>query len=201
MFLSVFDIFKIGIGPSSSHTVGPMVAARRFVDEDVRAARRRRPAAARSACTARSPSPARATAPTARSRWRLPAKRPTRSTRIACRRSSPTSTQTKSARRRSASRTSPSIPATDIIFDYGPALPGHANGMIFRALDAAGAVLAERTFYSVGGGFVLAAEELERGGGEATAAGAAAPACPIPSRRRREMLAMGEASGLSDRRR
>ena len=36
MFLSVFDIFKIGIGPSSSHTVGPMVAARRFVEEDLR---------------------------------------------------------------------------------------------------------------------------------------------------------------------
>ncbi|MBL4612942.1 MAG: L-serine ammonia-lyase [Emcibacter sp.] len=31
MFLSVFDLFKIGIGPSSSHTVGPMIAARRFV--------------------------------------------------------------------------------------------------------------------------------------------------------------------------
>ena len=32
MFLSVFDLYKIGIGPSSSHTVGPMVAARRFLD-------------------------------------------------------------------------------------------------------------------------------------------------------------------------
>jgi L-serine dehydratase len=32
MFLSVFDLFKIGIGPSSSHTMGPMVAARRFLD-------------------------------------------------------------------------------------------------------------------------------------------------------------------------
>ena len=31
--LSVFDIFKIGIGPSSSHTVGPMRIARRFLDE------------------------------------------------------------------------------------------------------------------------------------------------------------------------
>ena len=36
MFLSVFDIFKIGIGPSSSHTVGPMIAARRFVEADLR---------------------------------------------------------------------------------------------------------------------------------------------------------------------
>jgi len=33
MFLSVFDIFKIGIGPSSSHTMGPMVAAGRFLHE------------------------------------------------------------------------------------------------------------------------------------------------------------------------
>ena len=32
MFLSVFDMFKIGIGPSSSHTMGPMVAAGRFLD-------------------------------------------------------------------------------------------------------------------------------------------------------------------------
>ena len=31
MALSVFDLFKIGIGPSSSHTVGPMIAADRFV--------------------------------------------------------------------------------------------------------------------------------------------------------------------------
>ena len=30
-FVSVFDLFKIGIGPSSSHTVGPMIAARQFV--------------------------------------------------------------------------------------------------------------------------------------------------------------------------
>jgi L-serine dehydratase len=32
MSLSVFDIFKIGIGPSSSHTMGPMNAARSFVE-------------------------------------------------------------------------------------------------------------------------------------------------------------------------
>ena len=32
MFLSVFEIFKVGIGPSSSHTMGPMVAAGRFLD-------------------------------------------------------------------------------------------------------------------------------------------------------------------------
>ena len=33
MAISVFDLFSIGIGPSSSHTVGPMVAGSRFIDE------------------------------------------------------------------------------------------------------------------------------------------------------------------------
>ncbi|MDY6960562.1 MAG: serine dehydratase beta chain, partial [Pseudomonadota bacterium] len=32
MFLSVLDVFKIGVGPSSSHTMGPMSAAKRFLD-------------------------------------------------------------------------------------------------------------------------------------------------------------------------
>ena len=31
--LSVFDLFKIGIGPSSSHTVGPMLAGNAFAGE------------------------------------------------------------------------------------------------------------------------------------------------------------------------
>ena len=30
MSISLFELFKIGVGPSSSHTVGPMIAARRF---------------------------------------------------------------------------------------------------------------------------------------------------------------------------
>jgi len=33
MPISVFELFKIGIGPSSSHTIGPMIAARRFLTE------------------------------------------------------------------------------------------------------------------------------------------------------------------------
>ena len=33
MFLSVFDIFKIGVGPSSSHTMGPMLAGARFLEQ------------------------------------------------------------------------------------------------------------------------------------------------------------------------
>jgi hypothetical protein len=67
MFLSVFDGFKIGIGPSSSHTIGPMVAAARFLD-DLRAdqpATRPRACIRGPACTAPWPSPAVASSPTA----------------------------------------------------------------------------------------------------------------------------------------
>jgi hypothetical protein len=69
MFLSVFDIFKIGVGPSSSHTMGPMTAAARFLD-DLRGGREKEPGAGALAalavrCTARSPSPARGMRPTA----------------------------------------------------------------------------------------------------------------------------------------
>jgi len=39
MAISTFDLFKVGIGPSSSHTVGPMHAARRFADPPARAKR------------------------------------------------------------------------------------------------------------------------------------------------------------------
>ena len=33
MFISVLDLFKVGIGPSSSHTMGPMVAANAFLND------------------------------------------------------------------------------------------------------------------------------------------------------------------------
>ena len=82
MTISVFDLFTVGIGPSSSHTVGPMRAAR-----DVRRrAGRRRPArpgrrACASSCSARSAPPATATAASRPwcSGWR--ASDPRRSTR------------------------------------------------------------------------------------------------------------------------
>ncbi len=62
-------------------------------------------------------------------------------------------------------------PGHDLLFDYGPALPGHANGMILRATDAQGDVILSETYYSIGGGFVLTEAELaEAGGAKAKAA-------------------------------
>ena len=196
MFLSVFDIFKIGIGPSSSHTVGPMVAARRFVAEDLHrvAGRARRLAVSLHgslAFTGKGHGTDRAVAlglagiaPDAVDPDRVPC-----------------ILAEFGAEKRLSAIGHPEIafdPAADIDFAYGPALPGHANGMIFRALDDAGAVLAERTFYSVGGGFVLSAEELERAAADAAAPAASLmPDVPFPFATARQMLDMGEVSGLS----
>jgi L-serine dehydratase len=79
-------------------------------------------------------------------------------------------------------------------FDYGPPLPGHANGMILRAFDTAGNLYLEETYYSIGGGFVMTGRELEReahGGAEAFHEEKAAAGYPHPFGSAQEMLAMG----------
>jgi L-serine dehydratase len=80
-------------------------------------------------------------------------------------------------------------PASDLVFDYGPPLPGHANGLVLRALDAEGRPLLERTCYSVGG-FMATPEELTASGRDPSRTD-----CPYPFRNAAEMLAMGQASG------
>jgi L-serine dehydratase len=193
MFLSVFDLFKIGIGPSSSHTVGPMVAARRFLDEDLpavvdRAARLQVSLHGSLAFTGKGHGTDRAIALAAAGE-RPDAVDPDRVPAVLARLEEDRSL---------AAVGYPGVafdPRADVLFEYGPALPGHSNGMIFRALDAAGAIVAERTFFSVGGGFVLTAEELQRA--NAGEGGDARPAdVPYPFSTAAEMLEMGDRSGL-----
>jgi L-serine dehydratase len=83
-------------------------------------------------------------------------------------------------------------PARDLSFDYGPPLPGHANGMILSATDAEGDVVLQETYYSIGGGFVLTAGELAAGEGAKARA-----ACPWPFETAAEMLRMAAESGQS----
>jgi L-serine dehydratase len=194
MFLSVFDIFKIGIGPSSSHTVGPMVAARRFVEEDVRPlARNARRVNVRLhgslAFTGKGHGTDRAIA------LALAGERPDTIDPDSIADALSSLETTKSLAQLGLPHVAFDA-KTDIVFDYGPALSGHANGMTFRALDKTGATIRERIFYSVGGGFVLAADELQRGAAEAIDPLSAVPV-PYPFATAAEMLAMGEKSGLS----
>jgi len=83
-------------------------------------------------------------------------------------------------------------PSNDLLFDYGPALPGHANGLILRGLDPQGDVVTQVTYYSIGGGFVKTAEELAQG-----EAGESGPPVPFPFRTAVQMLDMAAEAGLS----
>lgn len=54
-------------------------------------------------------------------------------------------------------------PESDLTFNYEKPLPGHANGMTFVAIDDDGNSVLERTYYSIGGGFVMNEAELDAG--------------------------------------
>ncbi|MGI9394764.1 MAG: serine dehydratase beta chain, partial [Boseongicola sp.] len=189
MFLSVFEMFKVGIGPSSSHTMGPMVAAATFLD-----LLRRSPF---------SPSGIRASLHGSLAFTGI-GHATDRAVILGLAGFKPDdydadlAEQTLALIKRdnfvepAGLGTLKFDPETDLIFDYGPALPGHANGMIFMATDAQGDVVLQETFYSVGGGFVLTEAELERG-----AAADNGPPIPYPFVSASEMLAMCRASGKS----
>jgi len=81
-------------------------------------------------------------------------------------------------------------PESDLIFDYGNPLPGHANGMILMATDAQGDVILQETYYSIGGGFVVTEAEMQAG-----EAGLPGAECPFPFDSAARMLKMARDSG------
>ena len=189
MFLSVFDMFKVGIGPSSSHTMGPMVAAARFLDM-----MRASPFAFHGLRASLHGSLAFTGVGHATDRATilgLAGFRPD------------TYDDDKAEATLTAINDTGTIeldglgtlrfdPKADMIFDYDHALTGHANGMVLMATDAQGDVTLRQVFYSVGGGFVLTEEELAQG--KATDEG---DPIPYPFKSAVEMLEMAKSSGLT----
>jgi L-serine dehydratase len=87
-------------------------------------------------------------------------------------------------------------PASAIVFDYGSPLPGHANGLVFMALDMVGRPILSETYYSIGGGFVVTA--AQRDGHTGHTPEATNSACwPFPFDTSAAMLRMAHESGLS----
>ena len=197
MFLSIFDIFKIGVGPSSSHTMGPMLASARFLDA-LRARRARSNDTVASlrieavlhgslAFTGRGHATDRAVI------LGLLGFRPD------------TLDPDEAVRKEAELRENGWVDVaglprivfdteSGVVFDYGPPLSGHANGLILRAFDAEGALYLAETYYSIGGGFVLTTEELSSGDIKAVDASVLRP---YPFGSAAEMLAMGAASRRS----
>jgi L-serine dehydratase len=158
MAVSVFDIFKIGIGPSSSHTVGPMRAARMFVarlaHEGLLAetARIRAELFGSLGATGKGHGSDKAVI------LGLLGQEPDTVDVDAV----PALVETVHRERTlvplHGSRPVAFDPAGDLVFNRRESLPFHANGMRFTACDAAGGTLSERAYYSVGGGFVVSDE-------------------------------------------
>ena len=179
----LFDLFRIGIGPSSSHTVGPMVAARRFVAElpardfagvavDLYGSL---------ALTGKGHATDQAImlgllgeTPDAVDPDAVPALiARLRATRVLP---------------RDGASPLPFDPDGGIVFHQRESLPQHPNGMAFRA-EAMDGTRIRRVFYSVGGGFIV--EEGE-GGQDLTA-----PTVPHHFDTAASLLAMADAGGLS----
>jgi L-serine dehydratase len=154
MAVSVFDLFKIGIGPSSSHTVGPMKAACGFAGRlerngQLAATRRLRVSLYGSlAHTGRGHGTDKAVM------LGLQGELPDR---IDPDRIDPAleSIRSQQAIRLLDRHTVAFDEKSDLLFIKREKLPHHPNGMRFEAFDASGALLERREYYSVGGGFVI----------------------------------------------
>ncbi len=189
MVVSVFDLFKIGIGPSSSHTVGPMWAAHRFLRalETAgcldRAARVQVALYGSLALTGRGHATDKAII-LGLSGETPPEIDPDRAEALVA---------TVRAERRVALLGRHPIAfdeAADLLFRRTETMLRHPNGMRFSAFDEAGGLLVEEVYYSVGGGFVVSEAEAD-----APPAANAAP--PHAFHSADELLAIGARTGLS----
>jgi len=199
LFLSVFDLFKIGIGPSSSHTMGPMTAAARFLDE-ILTGDWPRPAGAKVDRVGASLHGSLAYTGVGHGTDRAVMLGLYGLTPVTV---DPDQTdgivEQISRDKRVSPEGHPSYrfdPGIDLVLDKKTPLLGHANGMAFYAYDASDRLLLKRIYYSIGGGFVVSEEELQRMKAK-TSAPAAGKRVPYPFANAVEMLAMASRSGLS----
>ncbi len=183
MTVSVFELFKIGIGPSSSHTVGPMVAARRFLtdlapDAFSRIARVRVDLYGSLALTGHGHATDKAVV--LGLAGEVPASvNPDAADSLFLKVSKNTTIKLLGTHRVAFST------GDSIVFNRGARLPHHSNGMTFTAWSGAGDELARESYYSVGGGFVVSEAETT-----APAIGGTRPV-PLPFGSAAELLDLG----------
>ncbi|MEF7617477.1 L-serine ammonia-lyase [Aquincola sp. MAHUQ-54] len=195
MAVSAFDLFKIGIGPSSSHTVGPMRAARLFtlrLKHDgllERTARVHAQLYGSLGATGKGHGSDKAVL------LGLAGHEPDTVDVDAV----PSLLQAIAAAGSVALHGEHTIAfdaATDLHFHRRESLPFHANGMRFEAFDGQGAGLANRVYYSVGGGFVVS-DEVAADGSRQKAIAPDATVLPLPFTSGAELLAVCAREGLS----
>ena len=190
MSLSIFDLFKIGVGPSSSHTVGPMVAANRFVDalrQQGHLEQTHRIAIELYGSLAMTGA---GHATDTAIMLGLMGQQPDQL--------DPDQGSKMIAQVRQGGELflagQYNIPFSEqehLHFCFGQSLPKHPNGMTLRAFDQAGLELWHNNYYSVGGGFVLSEQETEQTGDDQ------AVQVPYPFDNAQDLLDIGDRTGLS----
>jgi L-serine dehydratase len=187
MNISVFDLFKIGIGPSSSHTVGPMRAARQFLLDAREAgvfdriARVEVALYGSLALTGKGHGTDRAVLLGLAGEEADKIENATIGPTIECIGNSHKINLL-------GEREIGFDPEQDIVFHREDRLPRHTNGMRYRVFDVEGTELFSEDFYSIGGGFILRGEEPDNGGDDND--------IPYPFASAKELLAAGEKAGL-----
>ncbi|MFG5864567.1 L-serine ammonia-lyase, partial [Metapseudomonas sp. CR1201] len=190
MSLSVFDLFKVGIGPSSSHTVGPMRAAARFAEGLKRDHLLERVASVRAELYGSLGATGKGHGSDKAVLLGLEGEHPdlvdtgTVELRLATIREIGSINLL-------GERPIPFVEKEHLALIRKP-LPYHPNGMIFRAFDDAGIQIRSREYYSVGGGFVVDEEAagLDRIVEDSTP-------LPYPFKTARDLLAHCSTTGLS----
>jgi L-serine dehydratase len=198
VFLSVFDLFKIGIGPSSSHTMGPMTAAQRFLDE-IASDDWPRPTGVSIDRVGASLHGSLAYTGIGHGSDRAVILGLAGFTPLTVDPDTSDAIVEKiKAEKRVTPPSHPSYrfdPVADLVLDKKTPLTGHANGMTFYAYDAADRLLLKRIYYSIGGGFVVSDEELQRM--KSRSAPEKPLDVPYPFANAAEMLEMAAQGGLS----
>ncbi len=153
MTLSAFDLYSVGIGPSSSHTVGPMRAANLFVtgldDDGLLADVARVEVNLYGSLGATGKGHGTPQAVLLGLEGEDPATVDT--TTVAAR----VEAMATEGRLHLLGRQEIAYSADDVVLHLRTSLPGHPNGMTFAAFGADGRGIRQRTYYSVGGGFVV----------------------------------------------
>ena len=191
MTASVFDLFKLGVGPSSSHTMGPMTAAVMFVGrlrdagKLAAVARVETRLYASLALTGRGHATDRAVI--LGLMGFVPAELDPDVGEAALLESQATQSLNLGGDHAIAFDE-----AKDIVWLGHERLPQHPNGLTFTAFDKAGAALAERTYFSIGGGFVRDESEMGR-----NAPPEEGPAVPFPFESSADLLDRAAEANLS----
>ncbi|MBV8502288.1 MAG: L-serine ammonia-lyase [Paucibacter sp.] len=194
MAVSVFDLFKIGIGPSSSHTVGPMRAARLFVLRLKHEGLLEKTNRVVSQLFGSLGATGKGHGSDKAVLLGLAGHEP--DTVDVEQVESYLSVIRAGDLKLLGEKPVAFNEAKDLTFFRRQSLPLHANGMKFAAYDVAGELLTEKTFYSVGGGFVVSEEVLADGSKQKVIA-PDATVLPYPFKTGDELLQQTQRYGIS----